>query len=319
MPPKPTFKFNPDRWAEETQTLSLAARGAWIELQREMWLSQTRGQITATVTDLARLLRASVDQARTCLQELVSKGVVVAEAAGQEEGCNAPCSALVTLEVTQRVTLACPWMWREEKRRQQTRLRVRRHRKGRACNAACNAGGNADVTQDVSPSPSPASPPLPSPPTPPLSCTPPPPPPSPPSHTVGQEADSARLRGKAKKGGGGGKTQAIEQEFETWFWPSYPREGRRNASKAKARTAYRRARRKVSLDTIRAGLEAMVRQWENRHLAEFVPRPPMPATWLNQERWDADYSLPAAGDARRPAKGAQRPAGQSLWDVSLDE
>jgi hypothetical protein len=74
----------------------------------------------------------------------------------------------------------------------------------------------------------------------------------------------------------------IEQHFNT-FWSEYPRK----QGKGKAREAFTAAVKVAGVDAVIAGA---VRYGSDANLPDpqFVP---LPATWLNQERWD-DGPLP---------------------------
>lgn len=68
---------------------------------------------------------------------------------------------------------------------------------------------------------------------------------------------------------------ALGREFAETFYPVYPH----HVGRPKAEIAFRKARKRASLETIMAGLE--------RYRAKTDDRPWCnPATWLNQDRWD---------------------------------
>lgn len=76
-----------------------------------------------------------------------------------------------------------------------------------------------------------------------------------------------------------------DPEFDT-FWRSYPR----REGKGKAREAFARARQSAGLQTILAAIDAKrgCAQWQ-RNGGQFIP---LPATWLNQQRWEDDGGDP---------------------------
>lgn len=82
------------------------------------------------------------------------------------------------------------------------------------------------------------------------------------------------------------KMTVIDAEFEGTFWPGYPHK----VGKADARRAFHKARLKIDLATIMAGLRAYVagkpswQEWKS------------PAAWLNAERW-SDQPAPASSAA----------------------
>lgn len=108
----PFIQFYPGDWVQDTAALSLAAKGAWIDILCALWRSPTRGALTLNMVAWARIMRASVDQAKAVIDELVSTGT-----------CD-----YVTL-ANSNVTLSNRRMIREEKERESTRLRVRDFRK----------------------------------------------------------------------------------------------------------------------------------------------------------------------------------------------
>lgn len=75
----------------------------------------------------------------------------------------------------------------------------------------------------------------------------------------------------------------VDGEFDQTFWPAYARKD----DKGHAIKAFRAARRKVSLEVIMDGLAAY-------HFNEERRLQPLPATWLNGERW-ADQRLDLSG------------------------
>ncbi len=154
----PAFQFYVSDWMIDTRTLSLSAKGAWIDLLCAMWHSQTRGMLSLTWLGYARLLGVTVDQAKAVISELIDMRVCDYEV--EEEGCNGNCNANVTVNVTQKtgqnvtqkmlhvtecngnVTLINRRMFREYKESKNSKLRVYKHREKRKCNGK----SNADVT-----------------------------------------------------------------------------------------------------------------------------------------------------------------------------
>lgn len=75
-------------------------------------------------------------------------------------------------------------------------------------------------------------------------------------------------------------------EFDSW-WSAYPRK----VGKQKARAAYLKARKRgVTAEELRDGLEASVRQWRREMRPD--DKLPHPTTWLNEGRWEDDYTAP---------------------------
>ncbi|MCK4306084.1 MAG: hypothetical protein KAY24_17725, partial [Candidatus Eisenbacteria sp.] len=91
------------------------------------------------------------------------------------------------------------------------------------------------------------------------------------------DLDPDKTKTKTKKN----KRADLETEFAEIFWPAIPNK----LGKGKAREAFVKARGKVSLETIMAGVPGYV-TYETGRRTQKDYRPLHPATWLNQERWD---------------------------------
>ncbi len=113
MGKNPAFLFYPGDWIQDTRSLSLAAKGAWIDLLCAMWRSPTRGSITLPIEGYGRLIGATEHQSSLVIQELTDMHVCDHVTIGNGY-----------------VTLTSRRMIREEKDRELTRNRVRRHRAG---------------------------------------------------------------------------------------------------------------------------------------------------------------------------------------------
>ncbi len=109
----------------DTRVLSLAAKGGWTDIICMLHSSSTRGRMTLPVVGWARVMGASVDQAEAVLTELEMMQVADIERGGNGD-----------------VTVSSRRMLRESITREQTRLRVQRHRR----NAEDETGGNANET-----------------------------------------------------------------------------------------------------------------------------------------------------------------------------
>lgn len=85
----------------------------------------------------------------------------------------------------------------------------------------------------------------------------------------------------------------FDSEFDDWY-QAYPRhEGRGQALKA-----YRTARKKAGQDVLLAGANEAAQRYANSE-RRFVP---LPASWLNGERW-LDDPLPEGPNGKPPLKG----------------
>jgi len=114
----PWMQFYPADYLLDTQLLSPAARGVWMDLICHLWRAEPRGVMTLSREHWSRLLRCSVKEFAHCLDELTVHGI-----------CNA-----VTL-ANGDVTLLSRRLVRDEKRRRGAAMRVSRHRKKQGCNA----------------------------------------------------------------------------------------------------------------------------------------------------------------------------------------
>lgn len=113
----------------DTRALSLAAKGGWVDVLCMLHGSSTRGTLTLPAVGWARIMGATVDQAEAVISELDVMKVADVKREGNGD-----------------VTISSRRMLRESITREQTRLRVQRHRR----NAVCNGGGNADETDKKS-------------------------------------------------------------------------------------------------------------------------------------------------------------------------
>jgi 5-methylcytosine-specific restriction endonuclease McrA len=68
----PAFQFYPGDWIQDTAPLSLAAKGAWIDILCVLWRSQNRGTSLGSIVQWARIIRADAEQARRVIDELVT-------------------------------------------------------------------------------------------------------------------------------------------------------------------------------------------------------------------------------------------------------
>jgi len=125
MGKNPAFQFYPNDWARDLEEHPLEIEGAWIRICCKLWWSETRGELTKTITQWARILRADISDTERILNYIENEKI-----GNVKRGCNAD------------VTLTCRRMIRDENIRELTRLRVARHRERDECNAdvqKCNA------------------------------------------------------------------------------------------------------------------------------------------------------------------------------------
>jgi len=124
MAKPPAFQWYPNDYIRDTRILSLAARGAWADMLNFMWYAPERGSLSGTYEQLARQLSCSIPEIQNILDELsVTKTADVTI-----------CNNLVTV-INRR-------MYRDERERKLTRLRVQKHR-----SVKCNADSNGTETR----------------------------------------------------------------------------------------------------------------------------------------------------------------------------
>ena len=128
----PFLQFYPSDYLVDTRVLSLAARGAWVDIICVLHASSTRGTSSLPARGWARIMGASEEDFQSALAEIeeMKVGDVIRE-------CNG------------NVSVTCRRMMNESITREQTRLRVQNHRKKHG-NKAGNESGNADVTDKKS-------------------------------------------------------------------------------------------------------------------------------------------------------------------------
>lgn len=117
MSKAPSFPLYPADIIRDTRILSLEAKGAWCDFLFFAHSSDHRGKLTYTVSGWARLWGCDVATAQRCINEIKDTNI------GNVTICN------------DEVTLTNRRMVKEEKIKEQTKLRVRRHRETHQCNA----------------------------------------------------------------------------------------------------------------------------------------------------------------------------------------
>jgi len=128
----PFLQFYPSDYLVDTRVLSLAARGAWVDIICVLHKSSTRGTLTLPGRGWARIMGATEADFQSALSEIeeMKVGDVIRNGNGD-------------------VSVTCRRMMNESITREQTRLRVQNHRKKHG-NKAGNESGNADVTGNKS-------------------------------------------------------------------------------------------------------------------------------------------------------------------------
>jgi len=126
------MQFYPADWLQDTLPLSLAAKGAWINILCALWSAQNRGTHTLPLMGWARQIGASVEQTKAVISELVDMSV-----------CDCPSHTNVSgvTEHHEKITLVCRRMAREEKARESNASRQRKFR-----NKGVTPPSNAPIT-----------------------------------------------------------------------------------------------------------------------------------------------------------------------------
>lgn len=128
----PYTQFYVSDWLSDTAPLSPEARGLWIDLICLLWRADPRGKLSYPKVTWLRLLRVEAPQFEAILQELVAFRI-----------CNISCNASITIE-SRRIV-------REEKKRENNRIRVDKWRSNKAGNESVtlpeiprNTGSNGE-------------------------------------------------------------------------------------------------------------------------------------------------------------------------------
>jgi len=107
----PWLKWYPSDWLRDTRALTLAAKGAWIDILSALHNARPYGTKTATIEQWARIVGASEGECAGILRELDKSGVADVVTLGNSD-----------------VTVKSRRMIREETQRAGLRERVARHR-----------------------------------------------------------------------------------------------------------------------------------------------------------------------------------------------
>lgn len=75
MVEQPWMKIFIGDWIRDTRRLSMPARGAYADLKMQLWISDIRGVITGTLTDVSLLIGISYNETEVLLDEISAKKV----------------------------------------------------------------------------------------------------------------------------------------------------------------------------------------------------------------------------------------------------
>jgi len=135
----PAFQFYVRDWLSDPQLrmCCFAVRGMWIDFLCFMWEAPERGLLKGTISNLARLIGATESEMILFLQESMKYKFADVTCNGNVTDCNT------------EVTLCNRRMFRDQKEKENTRLRVRKYRE--------KQNGNKKVTPPSSSSSSSSS------------------------------------------------------------------------------------------------------------------------------------------------------------------
>lgn len=122
MGKNPAFQFYPNDWTRDLEEHPLEIEGAWIRICCKLWWSETRGKLTKSPLQWARVLRVTEDKAMEILNYIQSEKI------GKIPQDLSQCNDIVTVMSRRMV--------RDNKERELTRLRVKRYREKKACNGS---------------------------------------------------------------------------------------------------------------------------------------------------------------------------------------
>lgn len=124
MGKQPSFQFYPNDWSRDLEEHPLEIEGAWIRICCKLWWSEERGKISRTIEQWGRILGINSSDVMGIINYIKEYRI----------GDVTVGNNLVTI-INRR-------MYREYKERENTRLRVKRHREKQA--------GNKDITPSSS-------------------------------------------------------------------------------------------------------------------------------------------------------------------------
>jgi hypothetical protein len=117
MSKAPAFQFYPNDWSRDLEEHPLEIEGAWIRLCCKLWWAEPRGTLTRTLTQWARILRTSEEDANRIIWYIKEQQIGDVQRNGNGD-----------------VTVISRRMIRDEKLREQNKLRVQRFREKQSCN-----------------------------------------------------------------------------------------------------------------------------------------------------------------------------------------
>ncbi len=117
MSKAPAFQFYVKDWIADLAEHPLEIEGAWCRFCAKAWLSDTPGELFYSLDQWARLWRASPDDAVRILRYIV----------GEKIGDSSLDLTEISRDYNGKIHLSCRRMVREEKEKEDARIRQRRH------------------------------------------------------------------------------------------------------------------------------------------------------------------------------------------------
>lgn len=114
----PAFQFYPGDWSRDLEEHPLEIEGAWIRICCKLWWSETRGSLTRTIDQWAKILRVSQEDAKRIFDYINSWKI------GE-----------ISVDPNGNLTVQSRRMLRDEKDRVNNCLRQKRHYEKRKPNA----------------------------------------------------------------------------------------------------------------------------------------------------------------------------------------
>ena len=117
MTKAPAFQFYVKDWMADLAEHPLEIEGAWCRFCAKAWLSETRGELSYTLDQWSRLWRVSLDDAARIIRYIVEEKI----------GDSALDLTEISRDYHGKIHLCCRRMAREEKDKEDARIRQRRH------------------------------------------------------------------------------------------------------------------------------------------------------------------------------------------------
>lgn len=158
----PGFYFFGGDWLADPQLAlaSASSRGIWIDFLATACGAARRGELTASISQFAKLLRCTVEQFRLFLDEARKYGFASVSIPVSNAVSNAVSASRVTVDTAKNdaendaeVTVTCRRMVRDEKARQLHADRQARYRSKQPSDAESDAQSDGLLTPDVTPLP----------------------------------------------------------------------------------------------------------------------------------------------------------------------